>query len=77
MNTSVVDADGDDYREIQSDLTARRPSWSPDSARLAFTAERDNTGNSDIYVMCADEKRVRRLTEPRLGHLGLVGARWL
>jgi Tol biopolymer transport system component len=62
MNISVVDAEGDDYREIQSDLNSWSPSWSPGGTRIAFVADRDND-NADIYVMRADGKRVRRLTE--------------
>jgi TolB protein len=59
---SIVDADGANVREIPSDLNAMRPSWSPDSMRIAFTGERDFDGAVDIYVMRADGRRVRRLT---------------
>lgn len=37
-------------------------SWSPDGSKIAFTGERDDPGNNDIYVMDADGSNVTRLT---------------
>ena len=36
------------------------PAWSPDGSQLAFTSNRD--GNSELYLMNADGKNLRRLT---------------
>ncbi len=36
------------------------PAWSPDGSQLAFTSSRD--GNSELYIMDADGKDLRRLT---------------
>ena len=38
----------------------RDPSWSPDGKRIAFVSTRE--GNREIYVMDADGKNPRRLT---------------
>ncbi len=43
-----------------SDATDRNPSWSPDSARIAFESDRD--GDCDIYVMDAEGGNVQQLT---------------
>ncbi len=62
-NISVIDADGANVREIQSDLNAMAPSWSPDGSRIAFVADREGDNHSpDIYTVRPDGKGLRRLT---------------
>jgi Tol biopolymer transport system component len=59
----LVDPDGGNRKQITGpeEKHAMEPSWSPDRCRIAyisFTKE----GNDDIYVITADGKSVRRLT---------------
>ena len=43
-------------------FSERNPSWSPDSKRIAFVSDREVDGNYEIYVMDADGKNQRNLT---------------
>ena len=68
----VMDADGGNPQNLTNDLNDDRyPSWSPDSKRIVFTAERPGHFRSkfgitdEIYVMDADGKNQQRLTENR------------
>ena len=56
-------------RRIADDTsTASEPAYSPDASRIAYVSQRD--GNPEIYVMDADGRSPRRLTNERLsdGH---------
>ena len=68
----VMDADGGNPQNLTNDPNDDRyPSWSPDSKRIVFTAERPGHFRSkfgitdEIYVMDADGKNQQRLTENR------------
>ena len=39
------------------------PAWSPDGSKIAFDSTRDESGNTDIYVMNADGTGITRLTK--------------
>jgi hypothetical protein len=49
----VMNADGSDQVNLSNSAGSdRRPSWSPDGSKIAFTSSRD--GNFETYVMNAD-----------------------
>ena len=55
------------YQGTRDELTKNAgnnflPVWSPDGTRIAFSSTRDQSGNTEIYVMNADGSNVRRLT---------------
>lgn len=41
------------------------PAWSPDGRRICFSSTRDQSGNSELYVMDRDGSNVRRLTNDK------------
>ena len=58
----MTDLDMTDLARLTSSLGSdRRPSWSPDGARILFSSTRDD--NEEIYVMNADGSEATRLTE--------------
>ena len=68
----VMDADGNNQQRLtDNDFYDSAPSWSPDGERIAFVSRRDGhfIGDfgltSEIYVMDADGKNTRRLTNNR------------
>ena len=68
----VMDADGNNQQRLtDNDFFDTAPSWSPDGKRIAFMSQRDGHfigegGLSyEIYVMDADGKNTRRLTNNR------------
>lgn len=56
----VMDADGSNVSRLTDMGIADCPAWSPDGARIAFTAMVD--GNNDIYIMNKDGSQITRLT---------------
>ena len=66
----VMDADGGHTRRLTNNrVDDTSPSWSPDGKRIIFTSQRDGHVHpilgwptSEIYVMDADGKNTRRLT---------------
>ncbi|MDA1190801.1 MAG: hypothetical protein O3A46_03845 [Candidatus Poribacteria bacterium] len=57
-----VEIDGGDTRNLTGHPAANwYPSWSPDGSRIAFASNRD--GDWMIYVMNADGKRLRRVSD--------------
>ena len=68
----VMDSDGNNQRRLtDNDFHDAHPSWSPDGKRIAFVSWRDGHFigegglSSEIYVMDADGKNTRRLTNNR------------
>ena len=68
----VMDADGNNQQRLtDNDFYDSAPSWSSDGERIAFVSERDGHFigefglSSEIYVMDADGKNTRRLTNNR------------
>ena len=68
----VMDADGNNQQRItDNDFYDTYPSWAPDGERIAFMSRRDGHFigefglSSEIYVMDADGKNMRRLTNNR------------
>ena len=56
----VIDVETELTRQLSVDnISAHSPSWSPDSSRIAFSA------NSDVYVVYADGHDIRKLSTPR------------
>lgn len=56
----VMDADGNNRKQL-TDIGANAiPTWSPDGRKIAFISNRD--GNQEIYVMDADGSNQTRLT---------------
>ena len=66
----VMDADGGNQQKLTNNrVDDTSPSWSPDGKRIIFTSQRDGHVHpilgwptSEIYVMDADGKNTRRLT---------------
>jgi TolB protein len=69
----VMRRDGSDQRKLTdhpiSYHNELRPSWSPDGATIAFVTDNRHTpiGNSEIYLVDADGRNTRRLTN-HFGH---------
>lgn len=69
----IMNADGSGQHNLTSDRANdcgcgqryrvfAQPTWSPDGSRIAFTSDRDEYGNLEIYVMNADGSNVVRVT---------------
>ena len=60
----VMDANGRSRTRLAP--SGGSPVWSPDGRRIAFVRGDASTGSSEIYVMNADGRNVRRLTHNRV-----------
>jgi Tol biopolymer transport system component len=61
----VVNADGSGQRNLtRNPATDFTPIWSPDGRTIAFESDRDS--DAEIYVMNADESRLRERALARL-----------
>ena len=61
FNIWVMDADGENEKQLTNSGKDTYPSWSPDGRRIAFLSTRD--GRNEIYVMDSDGANVKRLTD--------------
>jgi len=57
----VASGDGSNLRILSPAPSNDYPIWSPDSQRIAFRSNRE--GNSEIYIIDADGKNLKRLTD--------------
>jgi RNA polymerase sigma factor (sigma-70 family) len=57
----IMDADGENQRQITFSEEDRVPTWSPDGKRIAFSRHADDKTN--IYIINADGSDIRQLTE--------------
>ncbi len=63
MDIYRIDANGENVIRLTNQGGCQRPAWSPDSESIAFSASRKDAGiGSFIYVMSAEGRRLRRLT---------------
>ena len=58
----LADADGSNVKLMASDSPSYFHGWSPDNEMLAFVAQRNGSGQYDIYGMPADGGTEKRLT---------------
>ena len=63
---AVMDANGNNRERFEND--ALGPSWSPDGGEIAFVSGRDG-GTSEIYVIGANGRELKRVTHGLLGAL--------
>ena len=54
--------DGVNERPLGGKFQSWLAAWSPDGARLCFTSTKDQSGNSELYVVNRDGSNLRRLT---------------
>ena len=68
MDIYRIDANGENVMRLTNQGGCQRPAWSPDSESIAFSASRKDAGiGSFIYVMSAEGRRLRRLTNTSSG----------
>ena len=68
MDIYRMDADGENVKRLTNRGDCKRPAWSPDSQSIAFSAsKKDEIIGSDIYVMSAEGKGLRRLADTSSG----------
>ena len=68
MDIYRMDADGGNVKRLTSRGGCKRPAWSPDSQSIAFSASKKEAEiGSDIYVMSAEGKGLRRLADTSSG----------
>jgi TolB protein len=58
----TINSDGSNLTRLTTSSRDRLPAWSPDGKRIAFSSDRDDIGNPDIYVINADGTGSIRLT---------------
>ncbi len=61
---SVMDSDGENPRKLTDGLIALHPTWSPDSEMIAYESWRRPDGISEIHLMTADGKHIKKLSSP-------------
>lgn len=59
---SVMDSDGKNPRKLTDGQIAKNPTWSPDSEMIAYESWRRNIGTSEIHLMTADGKYIKKLS---------------
>lgn len=57
----LLDAAGNAYPITNDTFTDESPAWSPDARQITFVSDRG--GSTDIYVMNADGRQMRRITQ--------------
>ena len=63
-----MDADGENMKRLTNRGGCKKPAWSPDSQSIAFSASKKEAEiGSDIYVMSAEGKGLRRLADTSSG----------
>ena len=68
MDIYRMDADGANVKRLTNRGECKKPAWSPDSQSIAFSASRkDAEIGSFIYVMSAEGRGLRRLTDTSSG----------
>jgi Tol biopolymer transport system component len=61
QNIYVMDADGDNLRQLTQGSQNVDPSWSPDGSRIVFVSNRDNPLRWLVYAMDPDGSNVANL----------------
>ncbi len=69
----VMDADGDNVRQVTHMGFASRPKWSPDEKRILFEAVTD--AGREVYVINADGKNRWRVSFPNI-EAGMFARGW-
>ena len=64
-NIYKTDINGEEVQQLTNEGGNGSPSWSPDGQWIAFSSNRDGDISSWVYVMTADGRRQRRLTQGR------------
>ena len=68
MDIYRMDADGANVKRLTNRGGCKRPAWSPDSQSIAFSAsKKDEIIGSRIYVMSAEGKGLKQLTDTSSG----------
>ena len=60
----VMDSDGENLRKLTDGHLYFKPTWSSDSEMIAYESWRRHTLISEIHLMTADGKHIRKLSRP-------------
>ena len=60
----VMDSDGENLRKLTGGHFYSKPTWSSDSEMIAYESWRRHTLISEIHLMTADGKHIRKLSRP-------------